>query len=51
MYYFLLFLGWDETTSLGTEAVNGPLYQPWITDERNGMFGGMRFGRGNKNAL
>jgi hypothetical protein len=47
MYYFLLFLGQDETTSLGTGAVNVPLYQPWMTYEGNGIFGGMRTGRGN----
>jgi hypothetical protein len=28
-------LGWNETESLGTRVVNGPLYQPQIVDERN----------------
>jgi hypothetical protein len=45
MYYFFLFLERDETMSLGTETVNVSLYQPWMTYERNGMFGGMRTGR------
>jgi hypothetical protein len=25
---FILFVGWDETESLGTEAVNGPCAGP-----------------------
>jgi hypothetical protein len=27
----LLILGWGETKSLGTEAIIGPLYQPYKT--------------------
>jgi hypothetical protein len=45
--YRLFLLGEDEYKSLGTPAVNDLLYQPQMTNERNGSFCRMRIGRGN----
>jgi hypothetical protein len=37
-----------KTEVLGTEVVNGSLYQPQLTDEKNGKFGEMIIYKGNK---
>jgi hypothetical protein len=39
------FFCWSETESLGTFALNGPVYQLQMIDERNGAFHEIRIGR------
>jgi hypothetical protein len=47
IFFFLIFrVAWDGFPWY--MAINGPLSQPWIIDERNGTFDRMTIGRGNR---
>jgi hypothetical protein len=46
-FFFLSFLGWGETSPLGTSATNSPTVP--APDDDCGAVGGMRTGRGHRN--
>jgi hypothetical protein len=50
-FFFLVSLGGERLSPLGTSATVGLLYQPRIIDDDDyGAVGGMRIGRGNRSA-